>query len=131
MERKRLPTELKLVQGTYRAREARKREARPQRARPTPPAHLGEVEKTKWKRMSDELFGLGLLTRIDRAALAAYCKAYERWVAAELARASTSDPVTQYERAVTSGSVVAGPDERNACKRHLDDLVTAPARGLA
>lgn len=47
------------------------------------------------------------------------------------ARASTSDPVTQYARAVTSGSVVAGPDVRNACKRHLDDLVAAAARGLS
>lgn len=33
--------------------------------------------------MSKTLFGLGLLTEIDRAALAAYCQAYGRWVEAE------------------------------------------------
>ncbi|WP_322046056.1 terminase large subunit [Paraburkholderia sp. J67] len=46
------------------------------------------------------------------------------------ARGSTSDPVTQYARAVVAGTVVAGPDVRNACKRHLNDLLTAAARDL-
>lgn len=42
----------------------------------------------------------------------------------------TSDPVTQYARDVVAGAIVAGPDVRNACKRHLDDLLTANERGL-
>jgi len=33
--------------------------------------------------MSVELYNLGLLTRIDRAALAGYCQAWGRWVKAE------------------------------------------------
>jgi phage terminase large subunit-like protein len=41
----------------------------------------------------------------------------------------TSDPVTQYARDVVAGVIVAGPDIRNACKRHLDDLINAKARG--
>ena len=28
------------------------------------------------------------------------------------------------------GKVVAGPDVRAACRRHLDDLTNGPARGL-
>ena len=44
--------------------------------------------------------------------------------------AATSDPVTQYARDVTAGVIVAGPDVRNACKRHLDDLIHGPARGF-
>jgi len=43
---------------------------------------------------------------------------------------TASDPATQYARDVVEGRIVAGPDVRNACKRHLDDLVTAAARGF-
>ena len=43
---------------------------------------------------------------------------------------SRNDPVTAYAKAVTSDKVVAGPHVRDACKRHLRDLVEGPARGL-
>ena len=33
--------------------------------------------------MAGELYDLGVLSAVDRAALAAYCQAYGRWVAAE------------------------------------------------
>lgn len=38
--------------------------------------------------------------------------------------------MTAYARAVTAGAIPAGPHVRNACRRHLDDLVKGPARGL-
>ena len=50
---------------------------------PRCPAHLGREAKREWKRVSQELAGYGLLTRIDRAALALYCEAWGRWVEAE------------------------------------------------
>jgi phage terminase large subunit-like protein len=40
------------------------------------------------------------------------------------------DPVTLYASDVVAGRIVAGPWVRKACKRHLDDLVSAPKRGL-
>lgn len=43
---------------------------------------------------------------------------------------SSADPATQYALDVTSGRVLAGPDIRNACARHLRDLEKGPARGL-
>ena len=43
---------------------------------------------------------------------------------------SYNDPVTEYARAVERGEIVAGPHVRDAAKRHLDDLMTGPDRGL-
>lgn len=44
---------------------------------------------------------------------------------------STSvDRVTAFAQAVLAGELVAGPDVRNACKRHLRDRDTAERRGL-
>jgi P27 family predicted phage terminase small subunit len=50
---------------------------------PTCPRHLDKQAKAEWKRISAELISLGLLTAVDRAALAAYCQSWSRWVAAE------------------------------------------------
>lgn len=41
-----------------------------------------------------------------------------------------TDRATAYAKAVVSGSRLAGPDIRAACKRHLNDLEHAPKRGL-
>ncbi|MGL5283984.1 MAG: phage terminase small subunit P27 family, partial [Plesiomonas shigelloides] len=43
---------------------------------------------------------------------------------------SSADPATQYARDVTEGRILAGPDIRNACSRHLRDLEHGPSRGL-
>lgn len=43
---------------------------------------------------------------------------------------SVDDRVTGYANAVLAGEIVAGPDVRNACKRHLRDLKNGPDRGL-
>lgn len=40
------------------------------------------------------------------------------------------DPVTAYAVGVHKGKISAGPHVRNACARHLRDLVDGPARGL-
>ena len=50
---------------------------------PTCPAHLNPSAKAEWKRLASELQRLRILSQLDRAALAAYCQAYGRWVEAE------------------------------------------------
>ena len=42
----------------------------------------------------------------------------------------SSDRATAYAEAVLAGQIIAGPHVRNACRRHLDDLVKGPERGL-
>lgn len=49
---------------------------------------------------------------------------------ATAARAPKDDRVTAYAKAVVAGKVIAGPHVRNACRRHLQDLKKAAARGL-
>jgi P27 family predicted phage terminase small subunit len=44
---------------------------------------LDDAAKLEWKRVSAELVSLNLLTSVDRAALAAYCASWSRWMDAE------------------------------------------------
>jgi phage terminase large subunit-like protein len=45
-------------------------------------------------------------------------------------KSTSPDPATAYAQGVVDGEIVAGPHVRAACKRHLRDLETGPARGL-
>ena len=83
--RKPKPTHLKLVTGNPGKRALPKAEALVVPALPSPPPHLSDEAKVEWGRVSEELFKVGLLTGLDRSALAAYCQAYARWVQAERA----------------------------------------------
>jgi phage terminase small subunit len=50
---------------------------------PECPDFLDAEDRAEWFRMAKVLQDMGLLTRADRAALAAYCVVYSRWVTAE------------------------------------------------
>jgi P27 family predicted phage terminase small subunit len=77
------PTALRKLQGNPSRRPFNENEPQPDPAIPTCPAHLDSSARTEWRRISKELLDLGLLTNIDRSALAAYCVIYGRWVEAE------------------------------------------------
>lgn len=50
---------------------------------PKCPPHLNKNAKAEWRRISKELAAIGLLAAVDRAALAAYCASWARWIDAE------------------------------------------------
>ncbi len=77
------PTKLKLLSGNAGKRPLNPNEPEPEVEIPEIPEHLGEEARREWERISTDLADVGLLTRIDRAALAAYCQAWARWVEAE------------------------------------------------
>ncbi len=52
-------------------------------ALPRCPPHLTEVARSEWRRLAKPMHDAGVLTIADRAALAAYCQAWSRWVEAE------------------------------------------------
>jgi P27 family predicted phage terminase small subunit len=79
---------------------------------PTPPEHLTDDALAEWNRVIDLLVNLKLVTQIDRAALAAYCQAYGRWVQAErsLAEMAAKDKLTRGLMIKTkSGNLIQNP----------------------
>lgn len=50
---------------------------------PAPPRHLKGEALKEWKRITPEMLKLGLVSKIDRAALAMYCTSWGRHVDAE------------------------------------------------
>jgi len=94
--RKPLPTHLKVLHGNPGKKRLNKHEPRPRLVGPNCPVWLRLEAKREWRRMSAELKRLGLLTMIDRSALAAYCQAYARWREAE-------------EKVIQEGDVIETP----------------------
>jgi len=83
------PTALKELAGNPGKRAMNASEPRPDAKIPPCPKHLSEEARKEWRRVSKQLLKLKLLTEVDRAALAAYCQAWARWVQAEQEMAKT------------------------------------------
>jgi P27 family predicted phage terminase small subunit len=81
--RKPIPTSLKILRGNPGRRRLNALEPKPGTAIPDPPEHLTEDALVEWVRITKQLEPLGLVSFLDRAALAAYCQAYGRWACAE------------------------------------------------
>jgi P27 family predicted phage terminase small subunit len=83
--RKPKPTALKVIEGNRSKTILRPDTIQPpKRSKPlAPPPHLTQAARSEWRRLALGLTQLGLLSTMDRAAFAAYCQAYGRWVEAE------------------------------------------------
>ena len=77
------PTALKRRNGNPGKRGYNHAEPVPPEGLPECPPHLSEVAQVEWERIAQALYDMGVLTTVDRAALAAYCQAWGRWVEAE------------------------------------------------
>lgn len=102
--RKPLPSNLKSIKGTARKGRENKDEPRPDTHLPSPPEHLSREALVEWGRITEQLYQLGLLTEIDRAALAAYCQTYGRWAQAEADIATEGMTVE-----TTNGNIIQSP----------------------
>ncbi len=81
--RKPKPTKMKVLAGNPGKRPLNKNEPQPKSSIPDCPKFLTKEAVLEWKRITLELSVLGVLARIDRAALAAYCQVWARWAKAE------------------------------------------------
>lgn len=112
MANPRKPTALRVIEGNPGKRALPKNEPKPAVSRSAAPEHLSREAKTEWRRVIAELTMLGVMTKLDRAALAAYCQAYGRWIQAEraLARLAERDEASHGLLIKTSnGNVVQSP----------------------
>lgn len=128
-----LPTALKTVTGTARPHRLNPDEPQPARAIPDAPDHLTPDARAAWDRIVTELAALGLMTRLDRAALAAYCQAWGRWRAAEqaLARMAARDATTAGLMIRTkSGNLIQNPLVGTANKAMADMIRYAAEFGI-
>lgn len=103
------PTSIKLLTGNPGKRALNKLEPKPRAAVPTAPGHLNGDAKLEWKRVCKELSALGLLSNLDRAALAAYSQAYGRWVKAERALAKMNNDADGLVIQTKSGNMIQNP----------------------
>lgn len=70
------PTALKIREGNPGKRPLNQNEPTPQTLAPSRPSHLAGEAKKEWDRIVPELLELGLLSRVDRVALACYCESW-------------------------------------------------------
>ena len=77
------PTALRRLQGNPGKRSYNHAEPQPPEGVPDCPAHLNAAAHDEWDRLVHVLHDMGVVTAVDRAALAAYCQCYGRWVEAE------------------------------------------------
>jgi P27 family predicted phage terminase small subunit len=80
--RRPLPTAVKALRGNPGKREPNKREPVPIAGDPAMPKGLSAAAAQEWEAMISCLRTMGVLTPVDRAALAAYCYAFDIWMMA-------------------------------------------------
>jgi len=127
------PTHLKLVTGNPGKRTLNRKEAKAKAAIPAPPVHLTADAVEEWNRVAADLFNLGILSEIDRAALAAYAQSYGRWVQAEraIAKMAEKDQLTGGLMIKTSnGNAIQNPLVGTANKAAADMMRYAAEFGM-
>ena len=122
--RKPVPTYLKVVRGNPGKRKLPVDEPVPARDLPDVPPHLCDDAKVEWGRVSSELYRMGLLTGVDRAALAAYCQSYGRWARAEVALAKMS------EKDLLTGGLLIKTSNGNAIQNPLVGIANKAASDM-
>ena len=103
---------MKLIKGNPGKRAIPKDEAMPALSIPKAPDFMAGEARDEWKRVTRRLFNLGLVSQIDRAALAAYCMAWARWVTAEQTLAAMAEADAEYNGLLItndSGALVSNP----------------------
>lgn len=95
--RKPKPTEQKKLQGNPGKRGLNKNEPKPDVVIPDCPEHLQGAARTEWKRITEELVKLKLISNVDRAALASYCEAWGMLVKASKKLKTQGEVITSDE----------------------------------
>lgn len=127
------PTPLKLIEGNRGKRPLNQNEPQALTPMPSAPPHLTADALEEWDRVAVWLHQIGLLSEVDRAALAAYAQSYGRWVQAEnaLAKMAERDQLTGGLMIKTSnGNAIQNPVVGIANKAAADMMRYATEFGM-
>jgi len=122
------PTAFEILEGRPGHRPLNRNEPKPRGDAPKCPDHLHEKARKEWRRIVPILEALRLIALIDRAAIAAYCQSYGRWIEAEQKLAETSLVIK-----TKSGNVIENPyysiakRERELMHKFLIEFGMTPA----
>jgi len=72
------PTELRIFEGN-RGHRPIPDVLQPEQVKPRAPTWLDKLAKKEWRRITDALGKVGLVTEIDLGMLEAYCSSYSKW----------------------------------------------------
>jgi P27 family predicted phage terminase small subunit len=130
--RKPKPTALKIIEGNPGKRKLPDLEPRFDPSQPSPPPFLNDDAKVEWGRVSSLLYDAGVLTDIDRAALAAYCQAYGVWAQAErqIAKLQQSGDLAGLMMKTKDGNYIQQPLLGIANKARADMIKFASEFGM-
>ncbi len=109
------PTAQKKLEGNPGKRALNEDEPEPSSEMPGCPGWLNKEGKSEWRRVALELNKIGVLTSVDRAALAAYCQWWARWVEAEKVieeKGATFEDIRIIDTAVGEQPIVVGVKTR-------------------
>ena len=76
-------TVLKLITGNPGRRPLNPKEAKPAAVIPDPPEMMKGAALDEWNRVTPLLADVGLIAKLDRAIISAYCMAWARWIDCE------------------------------------------------
>ncbi len=132
MPTKRKHPAIKLVTGNPGKRPIRDCTSRVQPSLPSPPDFLSKEALAEWRRVAPQLHDAGVITTLDRAALAAYCQAYGRWKQAEsaLAAMASSDSHQALTVQTSNGTTIPNPLVGIANKAKADAMRHAAELGM-
>jgi P27 family predicted phage terminase small subunit len=110
--RKPKPSYLRVIGGNAGKRPINQREPKAPPSGPRPPSTLNDDARNEWRRIAKQLLKMGVLSVIDRGALAAYCDAYAQWLAASRGikqLAERGDPFGGLLSKTTNGNIIQNP----------------------
>jgi P27 family predicted phage terminase small subunit len=117
MPKLRIPTQTKIIRGTFRKDRTAANEPRPERVVEVsrPPSYLSKYAKKLWKKLAGELVEKGILTVLDLPALEVCCEAYGQFrEAQEIVFKVIVDPETRKRRRQTLTEYMKGRSSHSA-----------------
>ena len=118
---KRLPTKLKILKGTKQNCRENPNEPDYPVEIPDAPDHLDKEALIEWGRVTHLLHSQGLISKLDRAMLSAYCESWSMYVKASIELTKQGLTVE-----TTNGNMIQNPlvGIVNQSKKHMKDFAS-------